>query len=90
MGAFSAETQLGAPLAIVALLGVVQLGLGYYLFTKGVARVPAAQAAMLGLLEPVLNPVWAFLAAHESPTPWAVAGGIVILASVTLMSLRKE
>jgi len=90
MGHFAPETQLGTPLAIVALLGIVQLGLGYYLFTLGVTHVPAAQAAMLGLLEPVLNPVWAYFFAHESPTPWALAGGFVILASVTLMSLRKE
>lgn len=68
-------------LALVAYLGVFQLGLAYLLFSRGLERTPAVEASLLVLLEPVLNPVWTFLLAHERPGPWALAGGAVILAA---------
>jgi len=70
-------------LDVVALvyLGVVQLGLGYLFFSRGIQKVPAVEASLLILLEPVLNPIWAFLFAGERPGPWAIAGGAVILAA---------
>lgn len=67
------------PLAIVAAMGVFQLGLGYLLLSKGVADVSATEAGLLVLLEPVLNPVWAFLFAGETPGKWARIGGAIIL-----------
>jgi drug/metabolite transporter (DMT)-like permease len=39
------------------------------------------EASLLVLLEPVLNPVWTFLAAGERPGPWAIAGGAVVLGA---------
>jgi drug/metabolite transporter (DMT)-like permease len=39
------------------------------------------EASLLILLEPVLNPVWTFLAAGERPGRFAIAGGVVILAA---------
>ena len=68
-------------LALVAYLGVFQLGLAYLAFSHGVSGTPAVEASLLILLEPVLNPVWAFLLAGERPGPWAVAGGAVILGA---------
>jgi drug/metabolite transporter (DMT)-like permease len=68
-------------LGLVAFLGVFQLGLSYLCFTRGLEGVPAVEAALLVLLEPVLNPVWTFLLTGERPGPWAVAGGAIILAA---------
>lgn len=68
-------------LAIVAFLGVFQLGLAYALFARGLRGVSAVEASLLMLLEPVLNPVWTFLVAGERPGPWAIAGGGVVLAA---------
>jgi DME family drug/metabolite transporter len=71
----------------IAVMGVVQLGLGYYLVAKGLRHVPAVEAALLTLVEPVLNPLWAFLAVGEVPGPWALLGGTVIIASLACMAL---
>ena len=68
-------------LALVAFLGVVQLGLAYLCFARGIARVPALVASLLVLLEPVLNPIWTFLVVGERPGPWALAGGAIVIAA---------
>jgi drug/metabolite transporter, DME family len=69
----------GRDLAIVLFLGVFQLGLSYALFSRGLRHTPATEASLLALLEPVLNPVWAFFLAGERPGPWALAGGSLVL-----------
>jgi len=71
----------GADLAILAYLGVFQLGLAYLLFSRGITGTPAIEASLLVLLEPVLNPIWTFLVAGERPGPWAIAGGAVVLGA---------
>jgi drug/metabolite transporter (DMT)-like permease len=78
---------------IVAYLGVIQLGLGYTLFTLGIARgVRSLEAGIVGYVEPVLNPVWVFLFLGERPSGWAVVGGAVIITAViahTLWGARR-
>lgn len=69
-------------IGILVFLGVFQLGLAYTLFQWGLKSIPAVEASLLILLEPVLNPVWTFLFAGERPGPWAlVGGGIILLAT---------
>ena len=57
-------------------LGVFQIGLAYLCLSKGVRHVTALEASLLLLAEPVLNPVWAWLAHGERPGRWALAGGV--------------
>jgi len=64
-------------------LGVAQVALAYKLLVRAVARVPALEASLLALFEPVLNPVWAFALLGERPSSWALAGA-GILAAVTV------
>jgi len=68
-------------LVLLVYLGVFQLGLAYLCFARGIARVPALEASLLVLLEPVLNPIWTFLVVGERPGPWALAGGAVVLGA---------
>jgi drug/metabolite transporter (DMT)-like permease len=75
-------------LALVAYLGIFQLGLAYLLFARGLLRTPAVEASLLALLEPVLNPIWAYLFAGETPGPWALAGGAIILAATAWRTLQ--
>ncbi len=42
--------------------GMLQMGLPYLLFAIGVKRIPGNQASALCLLEPILVPVWVFVA----------------------------
>jgi drug/metabolite transporter (DMT)-like permease len=63
----------------VIYLGVVQIGLAYVLLTRGMSGVPAMEASLLLMLEPALNPVWAWMVHGETPGPYALAGGAIIL-----------
>ncbi len=67
---------------LVLFLGVVQMGISYILFVRGISAVPAAEASLIGMLEPVLNPIWVFIGIGERPTPWAALGGAIVLLSV--------
>jgi drug/metabolite transporter (DMT)-like permease len=66
---------------IIGYLGVFQIGLAYTCLSKGLPGVPAVEASLLLLLEPVLNPVWSWLVHGEEPGRWAMAGGALILTA---------
>lgn len=74
-------------------LGVVQIGVAYTLFTVAMAQgVRSLDAGIVGYIEPILNPIWVFLALGERPTKWAVIGGGIIVAAVvvhTMMEARR-
>ncbi len=78
---------------ILVYLGVVQIGLAYFLMTKAMQYVPAFEASLLLLLEPVLNPIWTWLIHREQPSKLALAGGFLILcatAAKTWWSARQQ
>lgn len=82
----------GRGVVLVLFLGIVQLGLSYVLFVRGLSVVPAAEASLLGMLEPLFNPVWAFLGVGETPSPWALLGGAIVVLAVggrTLWGARE-
>ncbi len=72
--------------AVVAGLGVFQIGLAYVFLIRGLRQVTALEASLLLLLEPVLNPIWAWLVHGERPGPWSLAGGLVILLATLAKS----
>jgi len=74
-------------LVIIAFLGVFQIGLAYVCLSGGIGGVPALEASLLLLVEPVLNPVWAWLVHGEAPGQWALTGGAIIMAATTLRTL---
>ncbi len=69
-------------------LGVVQIGVAYTLFTVAMARgVRSLDAGIVGYIEPILNPIWVFLALGERPSKWALIGGGIIVAAVVVHTL---
>jgi drug/metabolite transporter (DMT)-like permease len=68
-------------LAALVYLGVFQIGLAYACLTRAMRHVPAFEASAVLLVEPALNPVWAYLVHGERPSAWAIAGGAVILGA---------
>jgi drug/metabolite transporter (DMT)-like permease len=68
----------------LALFGALQMGLPYLLMARGLRSVSAQEAGTLTLLEPLLNPLWAFFMspATERPTAWTLAGGACILGAL--------
>lgn len=53
--------------AWVLYAGVFQIALGHVFFMSALSRIPATQASLLALAEPLLNPVWVFLFLGEVP-----------------------
>ena len=72
------STQLG----IIAVMGAVQLGVPYFLFSKGLQTVPVQEASLIALVEPVLNPLWVALTVGEIPSFATIAGGGMILSAL--------
>jgi drug/metabolite transporter (DMT)-like permease len=67
----------------VLFLGIFQIGIAYILFTKGIAEgVRSLDASIIGFVEPLLNPIWVFLFLKETPSSWAIIGGIIIIITV--------
>jgi len=71
-------------LGVLLWLGVVQMGFAYLSFAKGLRSVPASEASLLSMLEPVFNPVWVLLGTGETPGPWALAGAAVVLTAAAV------
>jgi drug/metabolite transporter (DMT)-like permease len=69
-------------LAWLAAFGALNLGLGLALFSFGARILPAAVAALVGVLEPVLGPVWVWLVHGEVPDNRTLLGGAVVFAAL--------
>jgi drug/metabolite transporter (DMT)-like permease len=68
----------------VGYLGLVQLALPYVFLTYAIPRLRALELSLLLLVEPVLNPIWAWLVHGETPSAWALLGGALILGTTVL------
>ena len=73
---------------VLAYLGAIQIALAYYLLTRAVRTVSALDVSLLLLLEPVLNPIWAWWLQGERPGPWAALGGALVLVATAWRTLR--
>lgn len=71
-------------IVLLFFFGSLQMGLPYLLMARSLRHVSPQEASTLSLLEPVLNPVWAYLVApeKEKPTIYIVVGGICILGAL--------
>jgi drug/metabolite transporter (DMT)-like permease len=68
-------------------LGVISLGAGYAVFAYAIKRVRALEAVLIPSVEPLINPMWVFLATGEAPGQWAFIGGTLVLAAVMLRGI---
>jgi len=76
--------------AIIGYLGVFQIALAYVFVTSAIHSIPAIEASVILLLEPVLNPLWAWVVQRETPGAWALLGGAVILGATTYKSWNES
>ena len=85
--ALAESPHVGAPDVLwLVLLGAGQIGLGLILFTIGARLIPAAQVALISLLEVVLGPMWVWLAMGERPGSATFVGGAIVVAAVILQA----
>ena len=67
--------------------GVIQMSIPYVLFARGLRTTTTPEASILALIEPILVPVWVFVAWHHHPTYdpppwWTWAGAALIFAGL--------
>ena len=67
----------------ILVLGVFQLGISYILYVHAAASCPALACCLLGAVEPLLNPVWVMIFDGETPGPFALIGGLIVIIAVT-------
>lgn len=78
----------------LAAFGMLQMGLPYVLFARGVKALPSHEAAGIALLEPLLVPLWVFVAwrhhpSYEAPAWWTLTGGACILVGLVYRLWRR-
>ena len=90
----SEEVQVtGTQILMLAAFGVFQMGIPYVLFSRGLRSLPGHEASCITLLEPVLLPLWVFLAwgqavNYQAPTKWTLWGAALILVGLLVRYLR--
>ena len=68
-------------------LGIFQIALAYWAFARGLRGLSALEFSLLVLIEPVLNPLWTWILHDERPTPLALVGGAVMVATLGARAL---
>jgi drug/metabolite transporter, DME family len=81
---WTSPTPSGPQFVVLFFYGALQMGLPYFLAARGLRTVSPQEAGTLLLLEPILNPVWAYLVspATETLSPFTFAGGAFILGAL--------
>lgn len=74
--------------SVLAAFGLTNFSIALFLFLAGARRIASAQAALIGILEIVLAPLWVWLLFQEQPTLLALIGGAVILAAIVWHTVR--
>jgi drug/metabolite transporter (DMT)-like permease len=84
---FSQPSQAGTrDLLLMVALGAGQIVLGFVFLMIGVRLIPAAEVALITLLEVVLGPLWVWFAFSERPSTATLLGGAVVVAAVAVQA----
>ena len=77
------ESVAGIEILYVIILGVFQLGIPYVLYGIASRDCPPLACSLIGMLEPLLNPVWVAIFIGKMPGPVALVGAVIIIATVS-------
>lgn len=69
-------------ICLILILGIFQLGIPYIFYAIAAKDCSPLACSLIGMLEPLLNPVWVFLLDGEAPGPFALAGAAIVIAAV--------
>jgi drug/metabolite transporter (DMT)-like permease len=75
---------------LLAAMATFQLALAYYCFQHSLRGTRALEAALILLLEPILNPIWVYLVIHEMPSPRVIAGCALIACGLVAFALTPN
>ncbi len=86
---FSSTTQVDW--FIIFGLGIFQLGIPYLLYTTALKYVSALDAILVGMLEPVFNPIWVYIFIGEAMGEWAFIGAaLVIIGTLGRVIIKQK
>ena len=77
----------GRALLIVLMLGLLQTGVAYCLYFRGMAVLPVQTVAILGYLEPVVSVLCSFFFLHEPLTLRGWVGAALVIAAAAVSEL---
>ena len=72
----------GMEITYAVILGIFQLGIPYVLYAVASKHCPPLACSLIGMLEPLLNPVWVFLFDGEAPGVFALIGAAIIIITI--------
>lgn len=75
---------------LILLLGVVQLGIPYVLYALAASKISPLSCSLIGMIEPLLNPIWVAIFYGEIPGLFAVLGGVIVIVSVLVHNIWDE
>lgn len=71
-------------------LGIVQMGMPYLLYPYAAKRLKPLACSLIGMLEPIANPIWVAIFYGEVPGIYAFAGGMVIIVTTSLWMIWQS
>jgi drug/metabolite transporter (DMT)-like permease len=77
-------------LIVLVLLGTGQMALGLAFLTIGARLIPAAEVALITLLEIILAPLWVWITVSEEPPRTAIVGGAIVVFAVLLQTTQSR
>lgn len=68
----------------ILILAVFQFSLPYFLYCIAIKNVTALEAALIPMIEPILNPIWVLIVVGEKPGIYSIIGGIIVILAVMI------
>lgn len=90
LGLMNTVSVSGMEILWVVILGIFQLGIPYVLYAVASRDCPPLACSLIGMLEPLFNPVWVAIFIGEMPGAFAFAGGAVIIGVVTWWCISEN
>ena len=75
---------------ILIYMGVFQIGLSYIIFNEAIKFVSATESLIIATLEAIFNPIWVFIGIGETPSVYAVIGGLIIFAAIIYHNIKTD
>ena len=83
IGLMGTASTSGTEILYLVILGIFQLGIPYVLYAVASRDCPPLACSLIGMLEPLFNPVWVAIFLGEMPGVFALIGAVIIVCAVT-------
>ncbi len=90
IGLAATASTTGMEVLYIIILGIFQLGIPYVLYSVASRNCPPLACSLIGMLEPLLNPVWVAIFVGEMPGGFALIGAAIIIAVVTWWCISES